>query len=1660
MPNSPQDPLPATAAPRSARNRRLIIDQLPTWLSGASLERRQAFAACLKRSQASKAALAKHLDGFKSVREFAAPLLARALLKHYGPGLDVHQDRLKHVHILAAATLGSPRQEQIVNQSLLQAALQNFESSETGHFGFDRGSAILRTSSLPLKHAITPPDFASLARQLDLGGQYQKHIEGFLLSAEPGQRAGYRQLFERQQRDELALQTEIARLQGQLDEAAYQMLQSLLDPDRTPSWDQRPISCNTLTLLDFANPSGSYGALLKGVLLIERQAPSGSSEAPCVLYLAGEPKGAVRQYASRQAVHDDLRERLRDSHYQTFFRRYVHVRSQPAFFQALAECLAPLDRLTGQRKPATNADLQLQLGSLGDDPLDEFCVLQTVKRLDDARVTAVPTDDEDRKTRNARLKSLLNWTENLLFLVPGLGEAMLAVAGGQLLVQLFNGIEQWRHHEQEQAVLGFLGVVLNLELLGLATAMHVDFDGADFIEGLHPISPEPGKQALWKADLAPYEQTLPELGRAHPDATGLTHHQGAAYLKLEGRHYRVGPDNGRHRFRLRHPNRAEAYAPLLRHNGKGAWQLEFERPEQWQQPQLFARLDPQAASLDSESANRVLQASGIDERLLRRMHMDRQAPPALLQDSLTRFRLDQDLSQLIRRLSSGAAADGSLNELHMELQLLTSEPVWPRTKVLRLLNRQRAQIQEYPAGQPPEVSRIDLQWPGLDANRLLSHVLENLTEGEIRTLLDEEFGAGPFSLQTRTANLRRKLASQASVQRQALFTSHYRYRTQSELPAAAVIQRDFPGLSSPIAEELASNARPLELQQLLNARRVPLRLAEEARHYLRNQRLTRAVEGLYLASRPNPDSDRLILRLLQRLPGWPRQVRLEIRERTVNGALLDSIGDESASIRKILVRNGGGYDTYDAQGQELHAADDLYASVLHALPDAERQALGFPGTHEAEGLRQRLLQQPLPPRRELEKLPGLPPIRPGYQPPMRLADGRLGYPLSGSGAGGRSLGSRSAAFTELAERLYPDHAWQEVQRFLGLQGLNEGAAVRRLEALEAEYNTLCAELDAWSTAAPGSIANQQLRSQLADSLIRCWRRAPSTSSTLGGVQFNFLTMGDLTPLPTLSADFSHVSELTLLHGFPNAPSNIDGFLARFPRLQQLSIRGGILQELPARLESMTQLTHLDLSSNRIVLTPQDASRLAALTRLRSLNLGRNPALGRTPDFSAMTELVYLYLNDCGLATWPSGFERLHGLNLLNLRSNRLTHVPSALLRTSQEGQRIARALDLFNNPIDNLDDVVEYYEETDIDFNLELPIDSEDDDLSLDDEPIHNPHLPRGPVSRDGEAWLQGLAPQEQEAFHNDWLLLANEEPAEQSEAFFRVIQDLQKSADYLDTRLRPRVLDKVRRMVRAMVADTALREKLLLKANAPDTHACEDGITVVFSDMGLDVLEHEAYAQPTPQQIEASLLELARGKSRLNRVNQQARAEINRRKAEGRNPDEAEVYLAYRTGLVERLNLPWQASTMQYGEIANIDQDQLDRAYASILDLERQPLDRVREALRQGFWRDYLDIQYLQELDAKRALRDNKGGALDDLHGAQQRWFASAGLPAAEKARLKSAIQAAARILGMSDQAVFARSMTDAEYQTLYEAIAREYEDELERLTQQALQELEPRVA
>ena len=1655
-----QRPLAASASQvRSTRNHRLILKRLPSWLTQASLERRLAFATRLKRSQISKAALARHLHGFKSARDFAAPLLTQALNDHYGPGLDIHHDQLRHVHILAAATLGEPRRENSVVQSLLQAALQNFESSETGTFGFDHGSAILRKSTAALKKPITPPDFAAVCRRLDLGGQYKRYIEHFLLrTARNHPSPLYKTLFEHQERDELAVQAEIALIKGNLDQSAYQMLHSLLDPTQTTRWDNRPVHCYSLTLLDFPNvDSGAWGALLKGVLLIEHDAPSSTGERPCVAYLSGDPHQAVKRYPSFKAFHDELRERLRDKIYQALFKRYVHLRTQPALLRALEDCLNPLDPVSGQRKPAPQASLQLEKGSLGDTPFTEFCVLQTVKKLDDARVSAVPTDDEDKKTRTTRLRSLLNWGINLLFLVPGLGEAMLAVAAAQLIVQLYNGIEEWSHEEKMQAVLGFMGVLLNVELLGLGAVMTLDFEGSRFIEGLKPIKSPQGEPALWKPDLSPYEQRLPDSPELKPDATGLYRHQDKTYLGLNGRHYQIRPGATARRFHLQHPNNPDAYAPQVYHNGKGAWLHEFEQPLQWRQPQLFSRLGPDAASLDPASAEKIMQLSGVDDDSLRLLHLDQEPPPALLEDSVTRFKLDRDLKRLVQRLQSGGAANSSIDELHMELQLLTSEPVWPPSKVLRLLDRHGVPLKEYPAGQAQALQRIDLRWPGLDANQLLRKVLENLDEAEIRSLLGEDFGTGPISLDARAVALRRKLATQASNRRAALFDSHYRYRTQSNDPAVAVIRKEFPSLSTPVAEELSRNASPAEQRVLFNARRVPLRLAEEARAYSRKLRLARAREGLYLEATSNPDTDKLILSQIGKLPGWSDQVRLEIREPYFSGPLLDSLGVEQAPIRKVLVKQADQYEAHDALGQELHGPDTLYSSVLHALPDTERKALGFPSPHEAASLKQTVLDQPLPPRKEMEKLLGLPPGKPNETPPRRLATRRPGPSAAGPEAAERIAGARSPAFTELAQRLYPTHDWRNVEAFLDLRGLNEGAAVQRLEALENEYNTLSTELETWVSTPPDPQIGVTVRHYIARAIRQCWRREPFLGIAPEGYQLNFSLYDSTARLPTLSANFSHVTELFMSGTHPDITRGLNRFLEGFPQLKRLYIGGGVLTEIPPALGSMSGLVHLNLSGNRIVLTEETANLLEGLTHLRELNLSNNTALGRSPDFSAMLELTHIGLRNTGLSQWPSGYLDLPALTHLDLSSNHLTTIPSAALDTSEEGQRIARAINLYHNPIarDFLDDAVDYHTETGIDLGLDIPVDSESEaDLSGGDSPAHSPQGSRGPAARDESAWLQGLDNQQQEAFRDKWLRLAGEEPIEQSEAFFHVIGDLRESADYADEAIRPGLVDRVRRMVSAAVDDTALREKLFAKANAPQSDACADGITVAFSDMGLDVLLHEAYTEPDARKIELKLLQLAKGKSRLDRVNAQARAVINKRRGEGRRPDEAEVYLAFRIGLGDRLELPWQASKMHYNRIAGITPAQVDEAYLAILEQEQQPLDGVRQILKQEFWKDYMEVQYLQELNAKEALRETKSDALLDLQSAQERWFNNGNLPEEEKTRLQAVMKASAGTLGKSEQEVFARPMTDAEYQALYEAIGGEYNEEMERLTAEALRE------
>ncbi|MBC8996349.1 hypothetical protein IAI51_07405 [Pseudomonas sp. N40(2020)] len=217
----------------------------------------------------------------------------------------------------------------------------------------------------------------------------------------------------------------------------------------------------------------------------------------------------------------------------------------------------------------------------------------------------------------------------------------------------------------------------------------------------------------------------------------------------------------------------------------------------------------------------------------------------------------------------------------------------------------------------------------------------------------------------------------------------------------------------------------------------------------------------------------------------------------------------------------------------------------------------------------------------------------------------------------------------------------------------ESGLIRR----EAEYKTLKQELTNWvsqhpTSTAPGTAQGRVER--VASEIKRCWRKETGTSLELE------LRNGSL---PSLSADFSHVRELTLTT--VTWSLSADTFLAGFSHLEHLSLTRSGLRKLPAAVAQMSELRVLNLSANLIQLDTPSAGQLGALSKLENINLSGNP-LGMTPDFSSMTGLKVLKLSNTQLTQWPSGLHNQLGLEVVDLRNNRLREVPQTTLNPPAE----------------------------------------------------------------------------------------------------------------------------------------------------------------------------------------------------------------------------------------------------------------------------------------------------------------------------------------------------------------------------------------------------------
>lgn len=1226
------------------------------------------------------------LADLKSASAFAEPLLVAALKERFGLELDVNQTFLRlyipaHIPWLRLKS-GAAR---IWTVSLLNAALHNFESSETEDDAFEPASTYISAPSSAghfneLPHVLQKMPitaFTQLCRELDIGEHYKTYLEENLGISNPVAAAVLQSRVRDSQKAALKTDLQMAYMQNKLGGDVHRLILGLIDGLKHLRLGGQAWGCHELTIMN---------ARLTGIVVFAPDLERASEVARVVAYIPDDPEHPIKVYVSTGAFAQELTQRLRSHDYQQFFSRFIDHEDRGHFFAQLNNRLAPITwqpvqpgdpRPTWREKPNQRADLQMTATPIKGDLWVHLYQRKLDKILNDARVIAVSTATVDQKARWALWDSFTEIASALLNIaafvalpfVPFLGELMLAYMAYQLLDETFESIVDWAEGLTLDAFEHFMGVVESAVQLGTFAAGGVVAAGefravlpreiVQFIDRFHSVKTPQGETRYWKPDLTTYEQPDILPHDAKPDGLGLHRHDGKTLLSLDNKRYAVSQDPVAGEHRIDHPSRSEAYKPVLKNNGTGAWLTEIDRPLSWDQATVLRRIGPDMERFAPSVRERMLQISGCHENALRKMHVNTSQLPALLADTLKRFKIDQDIQTFIDLIGSEKPNDYLKADPVTQLELLCDNGYWPAEKGLRLVDSTAQPLWERRASDQPVV---EINQAKLNNGDLIKTLLLTLEETEIRALMSEHFGAPSPSLDTRARTLRRALKALAESKRETLFDDRYRRLEHTTSPLTQKLIDAKHGLPTSVAEALLQTASDQELQ-LLNRATLSKRL-EQLAHEARIQvRVTRAYEGLEIRSNAsNPDTDRMALHTLKRLPGWSGQLRLEIHEYAHGGRLLDSVGNADAPIRKVLVLTADdGYQAYDHTGLELSGANTFYLSLLQALPDSERTALNI-NIGEGEKLRQ-LIRTHAIDRDELHAVLAQHPIlKPAYDPTlMRLLGGADGYPRAPSGM---------PTLQTHAHRLFPQLSRDDLQAFVERLQRHPAGPRTELTRLMVEHARLDNDLHLWRNDIPLLMPDTQIRitpeqlsvqqrnrRQLVDELQDCWRRQASLhgdENHLIAFSFSRPILGEL---PVLGEGFGHVTSLSLDGHI--ATRGMHDFLRGFSGLNRLALRGFTLNRLPETLGQSPNLTELILSDCAITLTPQSHATLSAMNKLEILDLYKNP-LGLAPNVENMPALNYIDASDTGLSDFPPGLLTRPRLQTALLNDNGIQELPDAL----------------------------------------------------------------------------------------------------------------------------------------------------------------------------------------------------------------------------------------------------------------------------------------------------------------------------------------------------------------------------------------------------------------
>ncbi|WP_244509791.1 dermonecrotic toxin domain-containing protein [Pseudomonas monteilii] len=335
--NSAQSTAMDTVAMAQQFQDRLIAKRLPDWMGKVRVPDFPLLREALVTGLQSRQQLAKCWSRIEGLDSFCSTRLNTALKKRFDTPLDAEKHFLRQWYVYTSPersyyTSHYPTPESdYFDVSLLSAAMSNFSKEQAAEGGQHVRNTLVDGPGV----TVTNPSvlaFAGFCRELDLGGQYQRHLEAVLEGNGQRQDAqDCKALLQTQYRCNLLVDAFKAHAEGVLRDVELELMIHLYTHGTLGRLEGAPVVAKQLKAFDcHLQQIVVFDVIEEGVLL--------NSSKRVLVYIPGDRQGAWCTANNLESfTRKILGKRLREEGYRQFFERFVLQRDRPAFFASVQQ---------------------------------------------------------------------------------------------------------------------------------------------------------------------------------------------------------------------------------------------------------------------------------------------------------------------------------------------------------------------------------------------------------------------------------------------------------------------------------------------------------------------------------------------------------------------------------------------------------------------------------------------------------------------------------------------------------------------------------------------------------------------------------------------------------------------------------------------------------------------------------------------------------------------------------------------------------------------------------------------------------------------------------------------------------------------------------------------------------------------------------------------------------------------------------------------------------------------------------------------------------------------------------------------------------------------------------------------------------------------------